>query len=136
MAFTAALAAVLAMCKQLVVGGNVADGGVETVAVTAGVQWTSTGNRNRIYAGDSTPWLLRGSAADYEINVDAGTGDALEVTSSAVDTWLSLGTTRIWSIHQGAMGSKAWSSSYEIRLASTGSVVASGTISLSAERSL
>jgi hypothetical protein len=130
-----AIIAALASGKPSVFTPDIVDDGFEAVAVTAGVTWTTTGNYLRTYEGDSTPFVLRGAATDYEIFV-TGSGDALEAGSDALDTWLSFSENRSYEIHQGALGSKAWDGSYQIRLASNSSVLGGGSITLRAERSL
>jgi hypothetical protein len=130
-----AIIAALASGKPSVFTPDVVDSGLETVAVTAGATWTTTGLLNESYSGSSVAWVLRGAATDYEIFV-TGSGDALEVGSDPLDTWLDFSQSRSYTIHQAALGSKAWSGSYQIRLASNSSILGGGTLTFSAERSL
>jgi len=118
--------------------GDVDDDTLSSSAATAGVQWQNDGDFAHLGDGGAGPteWLSRGAAADYEIRFTESSGDALDVSSDALNTWLPLSSTRQVLIIQSAIGSKTWTGSYQIRLASNSAVVGSGNIQLDAERSL
>lgn len=78
----------------------------------------------------SGTWKLFGAGSDYEVNFitsDSPTGDA-------VNTWLGLGSDRGWAVTDSVAGggSVTASGTLSIRRASSGTVVASCALSLSA----
>lgn len=54
-------------------------------------------------------------------------------TGSALATWLNLGTTRSWQITRGSVGINTSVNTVQIRLAATGAVMASATVTFTAE---
>jgi hypothetical protein len=69
--------------------------------------------------------------ANYEVRATLNSGDT--PSGSALNSWLSLGTTRNWAlIESGAGSSSSCSLNVEIRRASDGTVLDSATISMSA----
>lgn len=74
--------------------------------------------------------------SDYEVRATAGAvvGGGGNLTGDAVGSWLSLGTTRSWTITTTTQGFISRSFFVEIRRVSTGLVVADATIELAAER--
>lgn len=78
-------------------------------------------------------WRLVGASADYEIRYSP-TGDTGSLTGAAINSWLGLGTTRTWTLTDSgpAGGPLSVSGLMEIRLASSGTVLSSATVSMSA----
>lgn len=79
-------------------------------------------------------WLLSGAASAYEARATLLVGDA--PTGSALGTWLSLGTTRTWSLSDAVVDVTALRAelTVEIRLASSGVVQDTAYIILESER--
>lgn len=73
-------------------------------------------------------WLLIGDGGDYEIRYNAtGTTPA----GDAINTWLSLSSSRSWSLSQSGVGDKATTGSLSIRLAANQVVLDGATLNLS-----
>ena len=108
--------------------GAVADFQVSPGSAAAEVTFTNTGT----YAGTGniqgfsgnwiSPISAAGSAYDIRMTVNSGSTP----TGSSTGVWLSLGTTRTWTISQGVVGTTASNVTLEIRKASTGAVLSSG----------
>ena len=80
-------------------------------------------------------WLLGGgTASNYEVRATVSSGT---LSSGTTGSWLSCGTTRTWSISNSARDNSTVTSvlTIQIRLASTGVVQDSATVTLSAESS-
>lgn len=78
-------------------------------------------------------WLLGGgTASNYEVRATVVSGT---LTSGTTGSWLSCGTTRTWAISNGARDNSTVTCvlTVQIRLASTGIVQDSATVTLSAE---
>ena len=88
---------------------------------------------NIIGPADDGDWIAPKAAAPgtYEISMHQDSGDALDVTSDALDTWIALSTTPQWSISQAGVGSKTASLTASIRLGST--TLSSGAVSLNVQ---
>jgi hypothetical protein len=133
---------------QLLLGGS---GGVPRVAldVTSAVSFTTVTptavakyrlvNTGRIEAtsGDNTlldlgAWLDPGATAnEYECRATVFSGS---LTSGTTGSWLNLGTTREWSLTGPAFsGQQTCLMTLQIRRASDGEILASETISFTAE---
>lgn len=115
-------------------GGGAAD--TEVGAALAKSEFQSDGDIhsiNTIGSVDEGDWISPKSAAPgaYEIMAHQDSGDALDVTSDALDTWLALSSTRQWSISTIASGLKTASLTVSIRLGTQ--VLSSGVFALSAE---
>lgn len=102
------------------------------VDYTGRYQLNSDGN---IYLTDSfgtlynyIPWLISGSASDFEARV--GTLDSSGGTpgGSAFNTWLNLGTTREWTLAVTVPNAAFRTGVVEIRLASSSTVIATGSV--------
>jgi hypothetical protein len=72
--------------------------------VTASISYNSDGTCDN-YGGASSTWLLGGSAGNYEIMFNRTNGSALYTGTE--NTWLSLSTSRSWSLRATASQSKA-----------------------------
>lgn len=82
---------------------------------------------------DIGDWLApKSGMGNYEVRATEVSGFVTVPTSSAVDTWLSLGTTRTWYKESGS-GLKEVVLLIEIRPAGGGAVLDSATITLQAE---
>jgi hypothetical protein len=91
---------------------------------------TSGGLEQATGRSDST-WLLIGAASAYEVRatLDAGT-----LTSGTTGSWLGLGTTRSWNVTRASniVGSDSATLTVEIRAASSGTVLATATVTITA----
>lgn len=76
------------------------------------------------------PWMAFGTAADYETRATLLSGTS--PTGSAVGSWLALSSNVEWALLQTTSGSKSASITVDIRLASSGAVLATATIDLEA----
>lgn len=77
-------------------------------------------------------WLLVGSASDYEVRATLSSGTT--PSSGTLNTWQSLGTTRSWSQTRSlTVGTRECVLLIEIRLASSGDVLASASVTITAE---
>ncbi len=74
-----------------------------------------------------TPKAAAGDAYEARVTVNSGS-----LTSGTEDTWLALGTTRRWERSRTTIGSDNVNFTVEIRRASTGQVLDSATIDLTA----
>jgi hypothetical protein len=78
------------------------------------------------------PWKLSGASSLYEVYMGPRLGGSLEPfvsgISSAVGSWISLGTTRSWHFQNIAQSSDFTEWSVGIRLASSGTLLDSATI--------
>lgn len=81
-------------------------------------------------------WLLSGAASDYEVRAtDMGTITGLGSPSGTTGVWLSLGTSREWSLSVPNSGEQdTWLLFIEIRTVSDNVVVTSANITLDSER--
>lgn len=115
-------------------------GGTGALA-TGKIEFNTNGSCARTSSTTGTQngtWLLSGNAADYEIR--ATLADMPNIDGShtnmygPVDVWLNMGVTRTWEAAVGPMddngqyGSIDWSLDLEIRLISTGTIVATGSV--------
>lgn len=78
-------------------------------------------------------WLAAGSASNYEARVTVTVGD---LTSGTTGSWLALSSSHEWYVQRPVIGKKICEFTIEIRNASTLSVSASASISLTAERDI
>ena len=78
----------------------------------------------------SGEWLVAGANSDFEVyaTVDSGT-----LTSGPTGSWVSLSTSRVWTLTRGTVGLSSVDLTIEIRRASDAVVVDSATITLTAE---
>lgn len=93
------------------------------------------GNDGNIYLTDSfgtlfnyTPWLISGSASDYQARMGTLDGSGGTTGGEAFDTWLGLNMTREWTLAVGSVNSAFRTGVIEIRLASSGVVLATGSV--------
>lgn len=117
-------------------GAGLADIDVSPDNASVGYRLNSDGNEQS-YQGDGASyttialWLLLGSAGDYECRLVVNSGDA--PAGSATNTWLSLSTTRAWTLTQLSIGTASNNCTIEIRNASTLDVLATDTVTMSIE---
>jgi hypothetical protein len=84
--------------------------------------YTGTGNVEGFSGNWITPTSAAGSAYEIRMTVNSGSTPS----GSATGTWLSLGTTRTWTISQSGAGTTTSNVTVEIRRASTGTVLSNG----------
>ena len=97
---------------------------------TASYKLDSDGN---VYASGGTGayvlkglWLVQGAASDYEVYASAVSGT---LDAGTLDTWLSLGTDRVWSINSGLVNTtKTATFNLTIRAVSDSSVTTAATL--------
>lgn len=110
---------------------------VEAGSTSSGYRLRADGVAERFSTDATTPipgeWIVAGSGDDYECMATIVSGSALAGGSSATGTWLSMGSTRQWSIVQNIVGIKTTTLLVEIRRIGAGSSMTSATITLSAE---
>lgn len=95
-----------------------------TFSVTSGGTATNTGA-----AGQT--WLLSGAAGDYDVRATLASGSS--PTGSALATWHDCGTTRSWTLTQTTVGLNTCTLTVEIRNGTTLAVLATATITITAE---
>ena len=84
--------------------------------------YTGEGNIQGFSGNWIAPTSAAGSAYDIRMTVNSGSTP----TGSTTGIWLSLGTTRTWTISQSGIGTTASNVTVEIRNASTLAVLSSG----------
>lgn len=131
MSFIAAILPSVAGSKRIRVDTqNVSDSDSELspTDAQANVTWTNTGNLQE--GGiNQFPWLLFGSASDYELFV-TGTGDT--PGPAALNTWQSMGSNLGYTLTVTGIGEESFSGTYSIRTATGHVVLGSGSIFLQA----
>lgn len=75
-------------------------------------------------------WLLFGAAADYEVRMTMQSGT--NFAGSALSTWLAANSNRSWNQTLGAIGTATGTGLLEIRRVSTGTILGSATVTLTA----
>jgi hypothetical protein len=80
------------------------------------------------FGGDTGDWMLRGAVADYEIRLTKNSGT--DPGSGNLATWESLSSSRFWSWTRSGVGETTFTGLLEIRRASTGLVLDSGSVSI------
>jgi hypothetical protein len=76
-------------------------------------------------------WLLFGAAADYQCRMTLNSGT--NPTSGTMGTWLSCSANQIWELLFTGSGSVTADMTFEIRLASSGTVLDSSNVIIYAE---
>ncbi len=122
-----------------VVGGSFSDTtatpfnpNVQYVLTNAGVeQWTSTSSGGATLGNWVTPTSAAGSAYEARVTVNSGT-----TPNGTVGSWLSLGTSRAWDLSTVSVTTVTCNLTVEIRNATSLVVVASGTVILTATKTL
>lgn len=94
---------------------NLNDTGAGTYSLTAG------------FSGFT--WMNTGVVGDYQVRATFVSGT---VPVGTLGSWLSLGTTRTWSLTQSGEGEKTCVLTIEIRLLSTGVILDTATVTLRA----
>ena len=83
------------------------DAGTETEG--GGMVWVSWGN-----------WIVGGTpSSDYSVrytNLSILSGSAWDVEAEVEDTWIDLGTQRIWTANRGAVGQDRFTCDFEVRI--------------------
>jgi hypothetical protein len=110
--------------------GAVSDFGLSPFPGTANAEvtftntgtYTGTGNIQGFSGNWITPTSAAGSAYDIRLTVNSGSTPS----GSAPNIWISLGTTRTWTISQSGIGTTASNVTVEIRNASTLAVLSDG----------
>lgn len=104
------------------------------VTATSGYRLNTNG---KVYQNDQGSYLYiedwvtpNGAAASYECYVTVTSGTLSSGTSGS---WLSLGTTRDWTVAQSSIGTKTCTFTVDIRKIGTTTVLDSATITLTAE---
>lgn len=134
MSLIAAVAGTMGGPRVSISNENIQDITVSPTNASAGYQLTSSGAINSVTVSGGTvqigTWITPTSAAgaDYDVYVSGA------VTTGTVDTWLSLGSTRTWSIEATSVGISAVDITVQIRRTPSGSVIDTATISLEAEK--
>jgi hypothetical protein len=129
MSLIAAVAASLGRTAQVsFTTGAVADFQITPGEAAAEVTFTNTGayTGSGNIQGFSGNWITPTSAAGsaYDIRMTRNSGST--PSGSATGIWLSLGTTRTWTISQSGAGTTASNVTVEIRNASTLAVLSDG----------
>lgn len=82
-------------------------------------------------SGNFSPeWQPSGSVSAYEVRWTNTSGTP---SSGTTGSWLNLGTTRSWTVNQAVAGTKSCTGTVEIRDATTGIVLASASITITAQ---
>ena len=116
---------------------SISDTTVAPTNANAGYSLTSAGVINSITVSGGTValgnWILPASAAGaaYEVRATESSGS---VSSGPIGTWDALSTTRTWTRGRVALGSESVTLIIEIRQAGSGLVLASATVTLTAEK--
>ena len=84
-------------------------------------------------ANISGEWLVSGAASAFEARVTVNSGT---LTTGPVGIWVNLGTSRTWTLEQSGIGVNTANVTVEIRVAATGVVLDSATVTFYAEVSL
>jgi hypothetical protein len=84
------------------------------------------------FGASLSTWLLGGAASDYEVRATVNSGS---LSTGTAATWQALSTTREWSRSRSVntAGVDTVNLTIEIRLASSGTVIATCTVVLTAE---
>ena len=116
---------------------NISDSTFSPANSSASYQLTSSGAINSITASGGTTslgnWITPTSAAGANYEVRA-TEDSGSVTSGTIGSWETLDTTHTWTLTRTAVGSANCTLTIEIRLASSGAVLDTATITLEANK--
>ncbi len=103
---------------------NVLNTGVES--------WSSTSSGSGTLGNWVTPTSLAGAAYEVRATVVSGTTP----TGSATGSWLSLGTSQSWALGTALVTTVTCQLTIEIRNATSLAVLASGTVNLTATKTL
>ena len=98
-----------------------------TLGNTGTASYTTLNSGSGNYSGEWVPVTVDGSKYDVRWTVISGSP-----TGSATGSWLSLGTSRSWTVSRGTVGNTTASGTVEIRNAATLIVMDSATITLQA----
>ena len=101
---------------------------------TGGYRLNTSGIVEKRLGGSYTTletWLSFGTASNYECRATVISG---ALSSGTAGSWLSLGTSREWTVTQSVVGTNTCDLTIEIRNASTLVVLDSATITIEADR--
>lgn len=108
-----------------------ASSGIGYQLTNGGKEQGGTGSAGGIVYSNIGDWVLpNGSAALYEVRATLNSGT---LTSGTTGTWLSLGTTRTWTVERSAVGSSSASLTIEVRLIGGSTVLATGNVNITAD---
>lgn len=129
------VAAAASGLKASVVGGIAFASAISPGDAIAAWRIVSTGQEQRGINGSFATmgtWLVSGLNSDFEVMMSMNSGDAF--TGNSLDTWLVCSTTRTWSLIESTDGfaSKSGNGTLSIRLASSGTVLDSAVVVLTA----
>lgn len=125
----------LATPRVLISDANLTDLTTDPTSCSVSYQLTSAGVANAITTSSGTGaienWVTPTGAAgaNYEARVTVNSGT---LTSGTTGTWTALSSTQTWNVTRSTVGTKACNITVEIRLTSSGTVLDSATIDLSA----
>ena len=132
MTILAAATAVLVPVRLF--GASVIDTAISPSNASAGYRLLSSTEAEQSITGGSPSDTGGSYVADAGFEVRfTYSGDALTGSSDSTGVWLSLASTRTWTLEESGIGTKAGSGTIEIRVASTGTVIASASVTLDAE---
>lgn len=115
-------------------GGNMNALTISPADATSGYQLTSAGAEQEIVNGPATTfntWLLSGAASDYEVMATLNSGT---LASGTTGSWLSLGSTRAWTVQRtsNTAGTNSASLTIQIRTAVGGTLLDTAAVTLNA----
>lgn len=139
MSLIGAVAATMGGPRVAISDLSVSDTTISPTNASAAYQLTSSGVINRVTVSGGTvaagQWIMPASAAGsvYEVRATETSGT---VSSGTVGSWLPLGTTRTWTLAQTSVGVSTCVLTIEIRMASSGAVLDTATVTLEATKEL
>ena len=137
MSLIGAIAATMGGARVAISNADVADSTTSPTNASATYRLTSAGVVSKTTVADGTTtlgnWITPTSAAGANYEVRA-TEDSGSVTSGTIGSWETLDTTRTWTLIRTAVGTANCTLSIEIRLASSGAVLDTATITLEANK--
>jgi hypothetical protein len=104
----------------------------QAVGTSATAQYGINSTKTVISTNEVVPnWLdVLGNVANFEVRMTQISGTAL--SSAPLSTWLSCSIDRLWSLTRSGVGVTVAQGTIEIRLASSGAVLGTATVSFSA----
>lgn len=137
MSLIAAIAATMGGARVAISDADVADSTTSPTNASATYRLTNAGVVSKTTVADGTTalgnWIAPTSAAgaNYEVRATELSGS---VTSGTIGSWEALDTTRTWTLTRTAVGTANCTLTIEIRLASSGAVLDTATITLEANK--
>lgn len=106
-------------------------GGAGYELTSAGKERSGVGTAGSISYGDLGDWVIpNGSASLYEVRATLNSG---AVTTGTTGSFLSLGTTRTWTVTRATVGVSAANLTIDIRRIGGGTILATAVVVLSVE---